>query len=107
MHAIDYLFPREPSTRMHFILMVAFDSYSQLIYDQNGKKLSNKERKKLIKTREAEARAAEYEIQVAKASMEGAQFACSQTAVNEGEVKNFHRYISIPSFDCPHSRNSV
>ena len=60
------------------------------MYDKNGKKLSNKERKKLIKTREAEARAAEYEIQVAKASMEGAQFACSQTAVNEGEVQNVH-----------------
>jgi hypothetical protein len=64
-------------------------SYSQLIYDKNGKKLSNKERKKLIKTREAEARAVEYEIQIAKASMEGAQFACSQTAVNEGEPKFF------------------
>jgi hypothetical protein len=67
------------------------------MYDKNGKKLSNKERKKLIKTREAEARAAEYEIQVAKASMEGAQFACSQTAFNEGEFQTFHHLFPFLS----------
>ncbi|KAL3763235.1 hypothetical protein ACHAW5_005502 [Stephanodiscus triporus] len=73
---------------------------TSLIYDKNGKKLSNKERKKLIKTREAEARAAEYEIQVAKASMEGAQFACSQTAVNEDDPQWQNSLdINIPSFN--------
>ena len=71
----------------------------QLIYDKNGKKLSNKERKKLLKAREAEERAAEYEKQAAKASMEGAQFACSQTAVNENDPQWQNSLdINIPSF---------
>ncbi|KAL7539091.1 hypothetical protein ACHAXR_009020, partial [Thalassiosira sp. AJA248-18] len=70
------------------------------IYDKNGKKLSNKERKKLIKAREAAARAAEYEEQAAKASMEGAQFACSQTAVNENDPQWQNSLdINIPSFN--------
>ena len=89
----------QPSQLTCMFFSCCVDSYSQLIYDKNGKKLSNKKRKKLIKTREAEARAAEYEIQVAKASMEGAQFACSQTAVNEGEAHFFSSFISL-SFDC-------
>mmetsp|Transcript_17332 Transcript_17332/g.36087 ORF Transcript_17332/g.36087 Transcript_17332/m.36087 type:complete len:794 (-) Transcript_17332:2569-4950(-) len=71
-----------------------------LIYGPDGKKLSNKERKKLIKAREAAARAAEYEKQAAKASLEGAQFACSQTAVNENDPQWQNSLdISIPSFN--------
>merc|ERR1712127_91456 len=53
-----------------------------LTHDKDGKKLSNKGRKRLLKAKEAEMRAAEYEITAAKASAEGAQFACSQTSVN-------------------------
>lgn len=72
----------------------------QLIYDQNGKKLSNKERKKIIKAREAAARAAEYEGTAAKASAEGAQFACSQTAVNVNDPQWQNSLdINIPSFN--------
>ena len=72
----------------------------QLIYDKNGKKLSNKERKKIIKAREAAARAAEYEETAAKASMEGAQFACSQTAVNANDPQWQNSLdINIPSFN--------
>ncbi len=71
----------------------------QLVYGPDGKKLSNKERKKLIKAREAAARAAEYEKQAAKASAEGAQFACSQTAVNENDPQWQNSLdINIPSF---------
>jgi ATP-binding cassette subfamily F protein 1 len=70
-----------------------------MMYDANGKKLSNKERKKLIKEREAAARAAEYEVSIAKASAEGAQFACSQTAVNEKDPQWENALdISIPNF---------
>ena len=73
---------------------------TSLMYDKDGKKLSNKERKKLMKTREAEARAAEYEIAAAKASMEGAQFACSQTAFNEADPQWQNSLdINIPSFN--------
>lgn len=62
--------------------------------------MSNKERKKLLKKREAAARAAEYEKQAAKASMEGAQFACSQTAVNEKDPQWQNSLdINIPSFN--------
>lgn len=72
----------------------------QLVYGADGKKLSNKERKKLIKAREAAERAAEYEKQAAKASMEGAQFACSQTAVNENDPQWQNSLdINIPSFN--------
>lgn len=70
------------------------------MYGPDGKKLSNKERKKLIKAREAAARAAEYEKQAAKASTEGAQFACSQTAVNENDPQWQNSLdINIPSFN--------
>ena len=73
---------------------------TSLMYDKDGKKLSNKERKKLMKTRDAEARAAEYEIAAAKASMEGAQFACSQTAFNEADPQWQNSLdINIPSFN--------
>ncbi|KAL7468177.1 hypothetical protein ACHAXS_008399, partial [Conticribra weissflogii] len=71
-----------------------------LVYGPDGKKLSNKERKKLIKAREAAERAAEYEKQAAKASMEGAQFACSQTAVNENDPQWQNSLdINVPSFN--------
>lgn len=72
----------------------------QLVYGPDGKKLSNKERKKLLKAREAAERAAEYEKQAAKASAEGAQFACSQTAVNENDPQWQNSLdINIPSFN--------
>lgn len=72
----------------------------QLVYGPDGKKLSNKERKKLIKAREAAQRAAEYEKEAAKASTEGAQFACSQTAVNENDPQWQNSLdINIPSFN--------
>eukprot|EP01082_Thalassiosira_pseudonana_P006373 g5807.t1 g5807 contig20:201797-205339(+) len=71
-----------------------------LVYGSDGKKLSNKERKKLIKAREAAERAAEYEKQAAKASVEGAQFACSQTAFNENDPQWQNSLdIQIPSFN--------
>jgi ATP-binding cassette subfamily F protein 1 len=71
----------------------------QLVYGPDGKKLSNKERKKLIKAREAAERAAEYEKQAAGASAAGAQFACSQTAVNENDPQWQNSLdINIPSF---------
>lgn len=71
----------------------------QLLYGPNGKKLSNKERKRLQKEREAAARAAEYEAIAEKASKEGAQFACSQTAVNEKDPQWENALdINIPSF---------
>jgi ATP-binding cassette subfamily F protein 1 len=70
-----------------------------MMYGPDGKKLSNKERKKLIKEREAAARAAEYEKVAAKASREGAQFACSQTAVNENDPQWQNSLdITIPNF---------
>lgn len=69
------------------------------MYDANGKKLSNKARKTIIKEREAAARLAEYEVTAAKASAEGAQFACSQTAVNEKDPQWENALdISIPNF---------
>ena len=69
------------------------------MYGPNGKKLSNKERKRLLKEREAAARAAEYEAVAAKASREGAQFACSQTAVNEKDPQWENALdVNIPSF---------
>lgn len=71
-----------------------------LMFDEHGKKLSNKARKNLIKSREAEARAAEYEKSAALASAEGAQFACSQTAVNENDPQWQNSLdINIPSFN--------
>ena len=72
---------------------------TSLLYGPDGKKLSNKERKKLKKAREAAARAAEYEQTAAKLSREGAQFACSQTAVNENDPQWENSLdINIPSF---------
>jgi ATP-binding cassette subfamily F protein 1 len=69
------------------------------LYGPNGKKLSNKERKRLLKQREAEAREKEYEVAAAKASREGAQFACSQTAVNENDPQWENSLdINIPNF---------
>uniref|UniRef100_A0A7S4ID19 ABC transporter domain-containing protein n=1 Tax=Odontella aurita TaxID=265563 RepID=A0A7S4ID19_9STRA len=71
-----------------------------LVYGKDGKKLSNKERKKLLKARAAAERAAEYEESAAKASAEGAQFACSQTAVDENDPQWMNSLnINIPSFN--------
>lgn len=81
------------------LIIACFGLSFQLLYGPNGKKLSNKERKKLLKEREAAARAAEYEKIAAKASREGAQFACSQTAVNEKDPQWENALdISIPNF---------
>ena len=61
--------------------------------------MSNKERKRLKKQQEAAARAAEYEAVAAKASREGAQFACSQTAVDEKDPQWQNSLdINIPNF---------
>ncbi|MGK3756118.1 MAG: ATP-binding cassette subfamily F protein 1 [Bacillariaceae sp.] len=70
-----------------------------MLYGKDGKKLSNKQRKLLIKEREAAERAAEYEKVAAKASAEGAQFACSQTAVNPKDPQWQNSLdINIPNF---------
>jgi ABC-type glutathione transport system ATPase component len=69
------------------------------MYGPDGKKLSNKERKKLIKEKQAAERLAEYEATAAKNSKEGAQFACSQTAVNEKDPQWENSLdINIPNF---------
>ena len=61
--------------------------------------MSNKERKRLLKQREAEEREKEYEVAAAKASREGAQFACSQTAVNENDPQWENSLdINVPNF---------
>lgn len=71
----------------------------KLTHGPDGKKLSNKERKKLLKAKEAALRQAEYEAKALKASAEGAQFACSQTAVNENDPQWQNALdIKIPSF---------
>eukprot|EP00339_Tiarina_fusa_P013341 CAMPEP_0117058808 /NCGR_PEP_ID=MMETSP0472-20121206/40840_1 /TAXON_ID=693140 ORGANISM="Tiarina fusus, Strain LIS" /NCGR_SAMPLE_ID=MMETSP0472 /ASSEMBLY_ACC=CAM_ASM_000603 /LENGTH=719 /DNA_ID=CAMNT_0004776251 /DNA_START=1 /DNA_END=2160 /DNA_ORIENTATION=- len=68
-------------------------------HGKDGKKLSNKERKRLQKEREAAIRAAEYEKIAAKNSREGAQFACSQTAVNEKDPQWENSLdINVPNF---------
>lgn len=73
--------------------------FLQLTHDADGKKLSVRERKKLQKAREAEARMAEYEKVAAKASHEGAQFACSQTTVSKGDQQWENALdIVIPNF---------
>jgi ATP-binding cassette subfamily F protein 1 len=70
-----------------------------LMFDEHGKKLSNKERKKMLKEREAKMRMAEYETTAAKLSAEGAQFACSQTAVNPDDPQWQNSLdINIPNF---------
>lgn len=69
------------------------------MFDENGKKLSNKQRKKLIKEKEAKIRMEQYEKEAAQASAEGAQFACSQTAINENDPQWQNSLdINIPSF---------
>eukprot|EP00521_Asterionellopsis_glacialis_P007507 CAMPEP_0195284274 /NCGR_PEP_ID=MMETSP0707-20130614/2524_1 /TAXON_ID=33640 /ORGANISM="Asterionellopsis glacialis, Strain CCMP134" /LENGTH=1069 /DNA_ID=CAMNT_0040343593 /DNA_START=15 /DNA_END=3224 /DNA_ORIENTATION=+ len=70
-----------------------------LIYGKDGKKLSNKERKKALKAKQAAERLAEFEESAAKSSREGAQFACSQTAVNEKDPQWENSLdIIIPDF---------
>ncbi|CAB9529681.1 Tylosin resistance ATP-binding protein TlrC [Seminavis robusta] len=70
-----------------------------LLAGKDGKKLSNKERKKLLKQKAAAERQAEYEKTAAAASREGAQFACSQTAVNENDPQWQNSLdINIPNF---------
>ena len=69
------------------------------MYGPDGKKLSNKERKRLLKQQQAEAREKAYETAAAKASKEGAQFACSQTAINENDPTWQNSLdINIPNF---------
>jgi ATP-binding cassette, subfamily F, member 1 len=78
----------------HFFLIIF-----QLTHGADGKKLSNKERKKLLKDREKEVREAEYEVAATKASKEGAQFACSQTAVSDQDQQWQNALdITIPNF---------
>jgi ATP-binding cassette subfamily F protein 1 len=75
------------------------DDDHDLHFGPDGKKLSNKERKKVAKARAAAEREAEYEATAAKASKEGAQFACSQTAVNEKDPQWQNSMdINIPNF---------
>jgi ATP-binding cassette subfamily F protein 1 len=70
-----------------------------LIYDKDGKKLSNKERKKLLKERAALQRQAEYEQTATKLSAQGAQFACSQTTIDPNDPQWQNSLdIQIPSF---------
>ena len=72
---------------------------NDILYGKDGKKLSNKERKKLLKAREAAQREAEYQVTAAQASREGQQFACSQTAVDENDPQWGNSLdINIPSF---------
>jgi len=69
-------------------------------FGADGKKLSNKERKKLKKEKEAKERVEEFEKAAAKASKEGAQFACSQTAVDPDDPHWCNSLdINIPSFN--------
>ena len=51
----------------------------------SGKKLSNKDKRRLAKEQEAKEREAEYNRAALKASMEGAQFAVSQSIINEDD----------------------
>ena len=75
------------------------DDEHNLTHGPDGKKLSNKERKKLLKAKQAADREAEYEKVAAVQSKEGAQFACSQTAVNEKDPQWENSLdITIPSF---------
>jgi ATP-binding cassette, subfamily F, member 1 len=70
-----------------------------MLTGKDGKKLSNKQRKQLLKLKAAAERQAEYEETAAKASREGAQFACSQTAVNENDPQWENSLdINIPNF---------
>jgi ABC-type multidrug transport system fused ATPase/permease subunit len=75
------------------------DNTHEILYGPDGKKLSNKDRKRLIKAKQAADREAEFEATAAKASKEGAQFACSQTAVNEKDPQWENSLdVNIPSF---------
>lgn len=70
-----------------------------LLYGPDGKKLSNKERKKIMKAREAARREAEYQASAVIASREGQQFACSQTAVDERDPQWENSLdVNIPNF---------
>jgi ATP-binding cassette subfamily F protein 1 len=70
-----------------------------LTHGPDGKKLSNKERKKLMKLRLAAQREAEFQATAAIASAEGAQFGCSQTAVDERDPQWENSLdINIPNF---------
>jgi len=72
----------------------------ELMYGPDGKKLSNKERKKKMKQIEQEKRELEYEVAAAKASAEGSQFACSQTIVDEKDQMWMNSLdINVPSFN--------
>merc|ERR1711988_1504021 len=51
----------------------------------NGKKLSNREKRNLLKQKEKAEREKEYEQTLIRQSAMGAQFACSQAAVNEDD----------------------
>lgn len=75
------------------------DDDQKFLYGPDGKKLSNKERKKLLKEKAAQDRERAYEKAAAQASQEGAQFACSQTAVSENDVTWQNSLdVNIPSF---------
>jgi len=55
--------------------------------EAKGKKLSNKEKKKIQKAAEQRQRGLEYDQALMKASAEGAQFACSQSIVDPGDLQ--------------------
>jgi hypothetical protein len=55
--------------------------------EASGKKLSNKEKKKLLKAAEQKQRGLEYDEALMKASAEGAQFACSQSIVDPNDLQ--------------------
>ena len=71
----------------------------QLVYSSDGKKLSNKERKRILKERQAMERQAYFEKSASKASKEGAQFVCSQTTINEDDpLWQNSLDVNVPSF---------
>lgn len=78
----------------------AAEDEKNLLYDPvTGKKLSNKERKRRQKAKEAAERMADFEVMAAKQSAEGAQFACSQSAVNENDATWANSLdVNIPNF---------
>mmetsp|Transcript_30071 Transcript_30071/g.67434 ORF Transcript_30071/g.67434 Transcript_30071/m.67434 type:complete len:1014 (-) Transcript_30071:33-3074(-) len=64
----------------------------------DGKKITKKELKKLMKDREAKQRAKDFLEEQQKRSLEGAQFACSQTAIDERDPQWLNALdINIPS----------
>ena len=63
-----------------------------------GKKMSNRDKRKAAKAAEAVMREAEYQKVLMKRSMEGAQFACSQSIVSENDPNWLNALdINIPS----------